>query len=87
MAGSTYQSGYDNLVKKHFRGFDELEKRKDASIKLLKLYQYMNPMDAAPNWSDLQKGEFSFSFFSLEFIMSQYVFLDQLDIEKKIMLI
>lgn len=86
-AGANPQSGYDNLVKRRYRGLAELENRMDAAKCCLERYTSMNPLDLTPSWPPLQIGSFTLKFFYFEVIFSQFVILERLTHTEKITLV
>jgi hypothetical protein len=86
-AGANPQSGYDNLVKKRYRGLAELENRNDVAKCCLERYDRMEPADLNPNWTPLERGEFMINFFYYEVLFSQFVILEKLKINEKISLV
>jgi len=86
-AGANPQSGYDNLVKRRYRGLAELENRMDAAKYCLERYKRMKPTDLNPNWTPLEIGNFTVNFFFFEVIFSQFVVLKKLNLDEKVTLI
>jgi len=82
-AGANPQSGYENLVKKRYRGLTELENRKYVAKYCLEKYTQMNPNDLNPNWTSLEKGKFMVDFFFFEVIYSQFIILEKLQSDEK----
>jgi len=72
------QEGLEWIIK-DFNGLQELIKRKDADIELLKKYGTMSPQVLNKNWSDIEKGEFCAKFVFIEMLLAQNVILDKLN--------
>ena len=77
-AYNSRQTGFAALAS-YYNGFRELFIRKDAAIELLKLYDKMDPLSVNPNWTDLQKGLYSFEFEKIEMLLSKKPVIEQLD--------
>jgi len=66
-------------VSSNFNGLTELLNRPDAGSELLMTYQTMNPLAMNAHWTDVQKGQFSFSFAYIEIFTSTGPNPDQYD--------
>jgi hypothetical protein len=64
-----------------FNGFQELLYRDDSAIELIKAYSKLNPIEVSNNWTDLQKGQYSFQFTCIEMLLLQNVMINKLDEE------
>ncbi len=69
-AHNDYQMGFDALSRK-FNGFQELLTRKDAGKELVKVYKEKKPESFNKEWTDVEKGNFTFEFTYLEILLSQ----------------
>lgn len=78
MVFSTLQQGVEKL-KENFNGADELLQRKDVGKKLLEKYQAMKAASIDPDWSLVEKGEFSFKMMAIEILLAQENVLSSLD--------
>ena len=77
-AYNSRQSGFGVLVSR-FNGFQELFKRGDAAIVLMKEYDKLDPLEASPDWTPLQQGKYSFQFTKIEMFLCQKSMIDKLD--------
>lgn len=64
------QAGFDALKKK-FNGFEELVKRNDSGIELMKVYSKMLPSAFDQKWSIERKGRFTLEFSYIETLLAQ----------------
>ena len=71
-----------NRVSAQFNGLSELLKRKDAGTVLLNIYAAMDPAAIPDNWTDLQKGDYSFNFLYIETVLAQESILSTLTIHE-----
>ncbi|OQA64132.1 MAG: hypothetical protein BWY38_03073 [Ignavibacteria bacterium ADurb.Bin266] len=78
MTRNSLQQGYDYL-KTVFNGFGELEKRKDAGMELLIVYQKLNPSDIINYDTPIKRGEFAFNIKYIEILLAQDSILSNLD--------
>jgi len=77
LAYNNPQQGFDMLVS-HFNGLQELFKREDAGTILLMRYHNMYPTEINDDWTDAEKGFYSFSFSNIEMLLAQEQILDNL---------
>jgi len=71
------QQGIDRLYSQ-FTGLRVLFERSDAGIELLKRYQTMDPSTINNNdWTGVQKGSYSISFWNIEMLLAQYQIISQ----------
>ena len=70
------QQGIDRLYSQ-YKGLQVLFERSDAGIELLKKYQTMDPAAIGNDWTAVQKGAYSFSFWNIELLLAQYQILSQ----------
>jgi hypothetical protein len=80
-AYNSRQTGLSVLVSL-FNGFRELLSRDAAAIALIKEYSKLNPTDVSSDWTDLQKGQYSFEFTRIEMFLMQNVIVNRLDEEQ-----
>lgn len=71
-SSSTIQNGYIAAVRTRLNGAAELEKRPDGGTALVEVYSRVDPLAYGANWTDVQKGDFSFGIMYLEVIIGQY---------------
>jgi len=76
-AHNTINLGF-NRVYNEFNGLRELMNRPDAGEKILAYYEEMNVNDLNQNWSEYEKGNFTFKFIYIEVLLSQPQILNQL---------
>lgn len=81
-AFNNLQEGF-NQVSTEFNGFQELFKRKDAGILLLKVYETYNPEDVQRKNDLLSKGLYEQRIFFIEFILSQPIVFEKLSTQEK----
>jgi len=74
------RTGFCVLVD-YFNGFQELFKRDDAAIELLKAYDRLDPLSVEPTWTPLQQGIYSARFEKIEMFLSTKTMIDKLDNE------
>jgi hypothetical protein len=77
MAYDSRQYGLDMVVS-HFNGLQELFNRKDAGTELLARYRTMDPAAIDNDWTDIEKGSYSFSFQDIEALLAQEPILTNL---------
>jgi len=78
MVFPTPQMGVEKL-KENFNGANELMKRQDLGKKLIEKYQSMSPKSLNPNWSLIEKGDYSFRMMAIEILLAQESVLSSLD--------
>lgn len=76
-AFNNLQEGFDQ-VSTEFNGFQELFKRKDAGIELLKIYQTINPKLIETMLTPLERGAHKKRIFFIEFILAQRIIIENL---------
>ncbi len=76
------QTGFNALTKK-FNGIQELISRKDSGTELIKVYSKMSPNNYNSEWTDEQKGNFTFEFSYIETFLAQKVILSTLIVAEK----
>ena len=64
------QTGTESVMAE-FNGFQELLKRPDAGVEMMKIYQSMYPSHLKTTWSSLKKGQFAFEFLTVEMLLAQ----------------
>jgi hypothetical protein len=64
------QSGFEALTKK-FNGIQELIRRKDSGVELVKIYSNMRPDNYDSEWSNEKKGDYTFEFSYIETFLAQ----------------
>jgi hypothetical protein len=77
MAYDSRQYGLDMVVS-HFNGLQELFNREDAGTELLARYRTMDPAAIDNDWTDVEKGSYSFSFQDIEALLAQEPILTNL---------
>jgi hypothetical protein len=70
MAYNNIQDGFD-YVATRFNGLQELLSRKDAGTELLAKYRTMDPTAIKDEWTDVEKGHYTFNFQNIEVILAQ----------------
>jgi len=70
MAYNRAQEGFE-YVKKGFNGLQELLKRNDIGAGIVELYDKMDPGAIDKSWTSIEKGKYSFKFFSIEILLAQ----------------
>ncbi len=80
------QDGYD-FLKSVFNGFRELEKRKDAGIELLKVYEKMMPEDIYQYKTLVKQGMLCFEFTYIEMLLSQSSILRNIENENLVSIV
>ena len=86
MAYNRVQEGFD-FVKQGFNGLQELLKREDVGAVLVEKYGKMDPGAIDSNWTSIEKGEYSFKFFSVEILLAQDAVLVNLSKNNRILLL
>ncbi len=76
-AFNNMQQGFEQ-VSAEFNGFKELYQRKESGRELLLLYHEIKPEDIAFMSTNLEKGQFKFRIFYLEFMLAQNSFYNNL---------
>ena len=76
------QTGFNALTKK-FNGIQELISRKDSGTELINVYSKMSPNNYNSEWTDEQKGNFTFEFSYIETFLAQKVILSTLTFAEK----
>ncbi len=86
-AFNNMQDGFEH-IKKDFNGFRELYNRVDASKELMLLYHDIDPREVMSKNTDLEKGNFMFNIFFLEYMLAQKDIINTLSYEdtKKILI-
>ena len=82
MLYDTIQQGTEIIIGQ-FNGLQELMKRKDAAIILLKFYSKLSPDLLDRKWTLRRKGEFAFKFRYIELLLSQDCVLSTLSSSKR----
>jgi hypothetical protein len=86
-SSSTIQNGYTAAVRARFNGAAELEERPDRGEALVEVYKRVDPLAYGANWTELEKGNFSFGIIYLEIIIGQYANLDAMTKAEKSILV
>ncbi|MBN1598015.1 MAG: hypothetical protein JW894_06950 [Bacteroidales bacterium] len=79
-AFNNMQDGFEH-IKKDFNGFKELYNRVDASKELMLLYHDIDPREVMSKNTDLEKGNFMFNIFFLEYMLAQKDIINTLSYE------
>jgi len=86
MAYNSVQEGFD-FVKQGFNGLQELLKREDVGAVLVEKYGKIDPGAIDGNWTSIEKGEYSFKFFSVEILLAQDAVITNLSKNDRILLL
>ena len=65
-----------------FNGFQELFKREDSAVELLKMYEQLDPLAVDPTWIPLQQGTYSAKFEKIEMFLSARSMIEKLNKEE-----
>jgi hypothetical protein len=82
-SSSTLQNGYIAAVRSRFNGAAELERRPDRGTELVNMYETVDPLGYGANWTEVEKGNFSFGIMYLEIIIGQYANLEAMTASEK----